>query len=112
MHHEGGWELGRVGRCRRVVERRRNSEAALHLRDAARPGSQNMSLNNLALADSYRMSRCLRSGKGARCGTKALWKTEDVGLIQDLETAVRRLAMNLTLVLAHAGTTARLVWRG
>ena len=27
--------------------------------------------------------------KGARCGTTALWKNEDVGSIQELETAVR-----------------------
>ena len=95
-----------------VVERRRNSEAAPYPRDAARPGSQKMSFNDLALVDSYRMSRYLRSEKGARCGTKALWKTEDVGSIQDLATAIRRLTMHLTLVLEHAGTTARLVWRG
>ena len=48
-----------------------------------------MNLDNLALVDSYRVNRYLRSEKGARCGATALWKNEDVALIQNLETAVR-----------------------
>lgn len=47
-----------------------------------------------------------------RHSRKLRGEVSNVGLIQDLEKAVRRLAMHLTLVSVHAWIKARLVRKG
>lgn len=54
----------------------------------------------------FPVSGAIRRSRGLR------GEVSNVGLIQDLENAVRRLAMHLTLVSAHAWIKVRLVRKG